>query len=214
MNSLFQGRPDRFRSDRFLSVRDRARGYPSRHSAPQGDMRSLDLVTIRSQRFGSVKLTASNLRTLKSGVRTCSYDATAPSVSGFKPIRSDRLRIRLISRASISRRANLAYAGLPRLTWRGQAPCPTLWELEKSASSYVVILARGCRGRVEGRRGGIRSGAVVWPAAFATRRCRNPYHRSVSAPRSSNRTCRFAASGSPMEFTHRLTQLASAAHAD
>jgi hypothetical protein len=29
-----------------------------------------------------------------------------------------------------------------------------------------------------------------------------------------DRTCRFAASGSPMEFTHRLTQLASAAHAD
>ena len=34
---------------------------------------------------------------------------------------------------------------------------------------------------------------------------------SVSAPRSSNRTCRFSASGSPMGFTFRPAQVTCAA---
>ena len=46
---------------------------------------------------------------------------------------------------------------------------------------------------------GRRSGSSCWPAAFAWCRCLSPIHDSVSAPRSSNRTCGFPASGSPTE---------------
>jgi hypothetical protein len=54
--------------------------------------------------------------------------------------------------------------------------------------------------RVEERRGGCRIGDSCSPAAFAECRCLNPIHGSVSAPRSSNRTCGFPASGSPTGF--------------
>ena len=51
------------------------------------------------------------------------------------------------------------------------------------------FLLRDAERRVEGR------GAMAWAT----------WHRSVSPPRSSNRTCRFPASGSPTGFTARHT---------
>ena len=49
--------------------------------------------------------------------------------------------------------------------------------------------------RVEGRRACLRSRESLLPAAFATCRCLNPVLAAFPRPRSSNRTCRFPASG-------------------
>ena len=50
--------------------------------------------------------------------------------------------------------------------------------------------------RVDDWRGGGRRRGLLFPAAFAECRCLTPRHSSVSSRRSSNRTCRFPASGS------------------
>ena len=86
---------------------------------------------------------------------------------------------------------------------------PRSWEREKGAAGVMEGPGKssprsgGRRGRspspapsrVEGRRACLRSRESLLPAAFATHRCLNPVLAAFPRPRSSNRTCRFPASG-------------------
>src|SRR3954452_22228182 len=60
-------------------------------------------------------------------------------------------------------------------------------------------------GRVEAKRGGVQVRRRRVREASFQDLSRREDHRSVSPPRSSNRTCGFPASGSPTGFTPRLT---------
>ena len=92
----------------------------------------------------------------------------------------------------------------------GSGPTQT-WTAPKD--HYVRYRPQFCTSRVESRRGAVAVGfRWRWPAL--SRRRLNPACRgSVSPPRSSNRTCRFPASGSPTGFTSRPTAW-SKMHAD
>ena len=86
---------------------------------------------------------------------------------------------------------------------------PRSWEREKGAAGVIEGpgersprsgVRRGrspspAPSRVEGRRACLRSRESLLPAAFATCRCLNPVLAAFPRPRSSNRTCRFPASG-------------------